>query len=327
MPDGIPSLPQEGAAKPLGVVEGFKKFLLWLGGSLAGITAVLYGCGYLVTRAHLSMLGLYGLVEYGNDHFLQEGAKFLVSVGYDVLRTFLPLAALLALLAGLGALAYLGGARALRGSRLAERVAEVRGRLAAFGWWRQTAFAALFVALIWHSDRYLDAFEQPLGVLNLLYAEPVKPAPMVTGTAKLKTWLLSGEVEKLGKEFDNLLLGLLMAGALAVAAWRVSAPWRSRVWLTAPFLAAATIYLITLPMDYGALLRPVRYPVVTFDGNVQPGTGPFFLFAHTGEGFVVWDSAARRVVWMPPDGVRRAEIGEVGMLFGSRREGDKGGAK
>jgi len=327
MPDGIQTLAEESTAKPLGVVEGFKRFLLWLGGSLAGITAVLYGSGYLVTRAHLSMLGLYGLVEYGNDHFLQEGAKFLVSVSYDVLRTFLPLAALLALLSGLGALAFLVGGRALRGTRLATKAADLRGRLAAFGWWRQTAFALLFLALLWHSDRFLDAFEQPLGVLNLLYTEPVRPAPTDRGAAKLKALLLAGQTERLNDEFADLLVGLVTAGVLAIAAWRVSAPWRSRIWLAAPFLAATTIYLITLPMDYGALLRPVRYPIVTFEGELHPGAGPLFLFSRTGEGFVVWDSAARRVVFMPADGVKRAEIRDVGMLFGSRREGVEGGAK
>ena len=273
------------------------------------------------------MLGLYGLVEYGNDHFLQEGAKFLVSVGYDVLRTFLPLAALLAILSGLGALAYVVGARALRGSRLATVGADVRGRFAAFPWWRQTGFILLFLALIWHSDRYLDAFEQPLGVLNLLYAAPGKASPSETGVAKLEAMLLAGESEKLDDTFKDLLYGLLGAGSLAIAAWRVAAPWRSRIWLVAPFLAAATIYLITLPMDYGALLRPVRYPVVTFDAEVQPGAGPLFLFAHTGEGFVVWNSAARRVVFLPAGGVKRVEIRDVGMLFGSRREDAGGGAR
>lgn len=37
-----------------------RAFVVGLGGALAGITAILYACGYLVTRAHLSLLGLYG---------------------------------------------------------------------------------------------------------------------------------------------------------------------------------------------------------------------------------------------------------------------------
>lgn len=80
------------------IAAGIKSFILWIGGSLAGITAVLYACGYLVTRAHMNMLGLYGFVEFDNDHFLQEGAKFLIVAGYDpavMTMIFLSIAGLL----------------------------------------------------------------------------------------------------------------------------------------------------------------------------------------------------------------------------------------
>ena len=70
--------------EPIGIAKGLKGFLLWVGGSLAGITAVFYACGYLVTRAHMSMLGLYGFVTFDGDHFLQEGAKFLMAIGKEL---------------------------------------------------------------------------------------------------------------------------------------------------------------------------------------------------------------------------------------------------
>ena len=52
-----------GGGAPVSLLESFKSFLLWIGGTLAGITALLYTSGYLVTRSHLAMLGLYGLIE------------------------------------------------------------------------------------------------------------------------------------------------------------------------------------------------------------------------------------------------------------------------
>src|SRR4030095_8888679 len=56
-------------AVPVTIASRIKRFVLWLGGSLAGITALLYAAGYLVTRSHLHMLGLYGFVEFDNDYF------------------------------------------------------------------------------------------------------------------------------------------------------------------------------------------------------------------------------------------------------------------
>src|SRR3546814_3031505 len=54
--------------------------MVWAGGSLAGITAVLYVCGYLITTAHIYTLGLYGLVAFSKDYFLLEGSKFVLAL-------------------------------------------------------------------------------------------------------------------------------------------------------------------------------------------------------------------------------------------------------
>ena len=312
------------STRPLGVLEGFKGFLLWVGGSLAGITALLYTCGYLVTRAHLSMLGLHGLVEHGSDYFLQEGAKFFLSAGYDVLRTLLPLAAVV----GAVALVAVAAVRALRGTRVSERFAQLRRRVGGQSWWRYAVFAVLFAALLLHADHYLDAFERPLGVTNLLYADPLGAAPAKPGTAtELEAWILSGDEASLASQFEDLLVGAIEAAVLAVLAWRVAAPWRSRNWLVAPFVVAVAMYLVTLPMAYGVLQRPVRYALVTFAGDGVPGAGPSFLLARTGDAFVVWDASAHRVVWVPAGGVKRAEIRGVADLFratkGDREEGAK----
>src|SRR3546814_5317578 len=54
--------------------------MVWAGGSLAGITAVLYVCGYLITTAHIYTLGLYGLVDFSKDYLLLEGSKFVLAL-------------------------------------------------------------------------------------------------------------------------------------------------------------------------------------------------------------------------------------------------------
>lgn len=298
---------------PLTVLEGFKAFLLWVGGALAGVTALLYTCGYLVTRAHLSMLGLFGVVEFSNDYFLQEGSKFLLSAGYDVLRTLLPLAAVF----GAIAVVVLVIARLLRNTGAGKWLASLRDRLAASRWWRYALFALLLFALLSHADRYLREYERPLAVANLLYRDPSAQPAVKAGTpAELEAWILAGDTERLKRAFEDLLAGAVIAAVLALAAWRVAAPWRFRAWLVAPFLLALVIYVVTLPMAYGALQRPVRYAVVTFSSDTPVGTGPLFLLAKSAEAFVVWDAAARRVVWVPAGSVKRAEIMGIGALFG-----------
>src|SRR3546814_19431331 len=63
-----------GTPRAIGLISGLKGFMVWTGGSLAGITAVLYVCGYLITTAHISTLGLYGLVAFSKAYFLPAGS-------------------------------------------------------------------------------------------------------------------------------------------------------------------------------------------------------------------------------------------------------------
>ena len=69
-----------GALEAIGIVSGLKGFMVWIGGSLAGMTAILYVCGYLITTAHIYTLGLYGLVDFNKDYFLLEGAKYVLAI-------------------------------------------------------------------------------------------------------------------------------------------------------------------------------------------------------------------------------------------------------
>src|SRR3546814_3205254 len=69
-----------GTPQAIGLISGLKGFMVWTGGSLAGITAVLYVCGYLITTAHIYTLGLYGLVDFSKDYFLLEGSKFVLTL-------------------------------------------------------------------------------------------------------------------------------------------------------------------------------------------------------------------------------------------------------
>src|SRR6476659_1838473 len=161
-----PELPEA-----INIAAGIKGFILWIGGSLGGITALLYACGYLVTRAHLHMLGLYGFVEFNSNHFLQEGAKFFLAVAYD-------LAAWAVLVfTGIGIVLVPAVVASLIGKRrvlpLLERFAawrELRRSTRAPRIARGLFYGALFGTLIWLTGKSLDPFYAPLCISDLLYS-------------------------------------------------------------------------------------------------------------------------------------------------------------
>src|SRR4030095_8546033 len=80
----------------------------------------------------------------------------------------------------------------------------------------------------------------------------------------LQAALVTGRSDVLGAVFDDLFSVVAQLVALACLAWLVAYQWRGRGWLMAPFLVAMALFLVLLPMDYGALQRPTIYPVVRF---------------------------------------------------------------
>lgn len=292
-------------------VDGVKSFLVWVAGAVAGITAILYACGYLVTRSHLAMLGLYGLVDFGADHFLQEGAKFAITAAYAVLRPLLSVVALLGLfmLAANGvwlslANRPLGGWLKRTQGKLASKVSPVS--------WRKLAYLIFLGALLMHASYAFEYFESPLNVVNLLYADPA--------TAKsggLGALILAGERAKLHGHFEGLLWGTVLAAALTLGAWRAVAHLVHRRLMCLPFAVTLSLYVVTLPMDYGVLERPVNYGAVSFtsDPGILPQGDNFYLLDKKSDGFVVWNKTTRRVVWVPASKIQRVEVRAVEPLF------------
>lgn len=295
------------------VFASTRSFIVGLGGALAGITAILYACGFLVSRAHLSLLGLYGLIDITNDYILQEGAKFFLVTAYTVGRDMV--------LPALGIVTPLVIAGLLLALRLRPRAErkwnELRSRhlhVDALPLARALAFAALFYSFLWHSGQYLDQFEQPLCIANLLY---VDGGTAQCGTARaqsanrIRDALFNADKLLLIDEFEELILGLAIALLIAWLTWLVTLPWRWHALCVAPSFFATALYLLLLPMDYGVLLRAINYPriALTFTDTAAAGfTGPTFLLKKTPADFVVWVAYKRKVFWVPAASVKRADV-------------------
>jgi hypothetical protein len=89
-------------------------------------------------------------------------------------------------------------------------------------------------------------------------------------------------------------------------------------------MVALCFYTISLPLDYAVLQRPVIYPRISLALSAEslPAfNGPLFLLSKTASDFVIWDSSARRLVWIPSAGVKRLEVIGVGDLFSDQQGG------
>lgn len=329
----LPNLPEA-----INIAAGIKGFILWVGGSLAGITALLYACGYLVTRAHLHMLGLYGFVEFDSDHFLQEGAKFFLEVAYDLAEVALLFFTLVGIVLVPLAAAVLLGKRWLL--PLLERFAawrELRSSTKAPRIARGLFYGGLFAALIWLTGDSLHPSYAPLCISDLLYSNVGSHADSNECAADsipyrlslpLQAALRSGDSETLDNVFGERLTQAIYLVILACVAWYTVAPWRWRGVLIAPFLVSMGLFLLLLPMDYGVLKRPTVYPVLDITakadadaasapapGAILPGA-TMFLLDKTDNEFIAWNASARKVVWMPADELSSAEIIRMHDLFG-----------
>lgn len=321
MKDARPRPVTSDIPEAIGVASGVKGFILWLGGSLAGITALLYACGYLVTRAHLHMLGLYGFVEFENEHFLQEGAKFFLSVAYDLAGTAVLFFTLIGLVLVPVAAFSLLGRRRLK--PLLQRVTDWRGRNSQVSRnLRGLSYVVLLATLIWLTGISLNPFYAPLCVADLLYSsggsnECGANAELRQLSSVLKSALLAGDSERLALHFGERLSQVLYFVLMTCMAWPTVARWRSRSWLIAPFLVSMGLFLLLLPMDYGVLQRPTVYPVIRLHAAATTGNGTdtMYLLDKTDSEFIVWDSIARKVVWLPAGGLEKAEIVRIGNLF------------
>src|SRR5262245_22930436 len=76
------ALVAEPAARETGPVRstlpaGVVAFVGWLASSLGAIGAIFYASGFLISAAHLRLLGLGQIVTYSHEHYVQQGGEFI----------------------------------------------------------------------------------------------------------------------------------------------------------------------------------------------------------------------------------------------------------
>jgi len=310
-------------------IRQVQRFFVGLGASVAGISAMLYACGYLVSRGHLHALGLYGLVEESADAFLQEGGKFAFVTGYVVLRTTLAFIPILGLGAVLALVLWSIGRRP-RIKLVGIRLGQILGRWLPAPWPRRILYALALGVLVWHLDQSLDAAQAPALVSNLLFTAPsgVNQSAIADNVpitpATIKAALLVGDTQFPGSIYSGLLFSTTFAVALAAVAWWVVEAWRLKLLALLPFLLGGATFVLMLPFDYGVLERAMQFPRVVLHllpdkSGASDAEG--FLVQKNSDGVLVWDPVLHRLSSVPQDQVQRMDILGNERLFGARLAG------
>lgn len=320
--------------------KGIALFIGWLTSSFVGIGVILYACGYLVTRAQLRLLGLFGLFEDNPDYYLQEGANFFViliqTATYQIILGLAHFGISLLFFFALGLpLAMVLFKKREQIVRLGEKWrASFVGLAAGHPWLSQNAiFVMLLFVLIIHLTSYMNEFLSTLNVSYLLYKSAADCNQYSGKAAQICYGILTPEAgsrEYLDGHFHRLLWATLQAGLVLTLAWYLTSATRLRFWLTSPFIALFIMYVLYLPLAYGVLVRPIRYPVVNLTSEnkvLAEVNGPLFLLKKTEHEFVLWDFQGKRALWIPNEEIKAAEVSRIQPLFGSDlREPLSGGA-
>jgi len=284
------------------------KLIGWLSGSVAGIAAILYACGYLASQTFLHLLGIGGLVSYDYEIYLQRGANFLVDALGLTLSVLLPLAAALIFLGILGYLLCLGLKRLFGGARLSISfqlgLVNFHKVHPLLGW--STIYGLLLLLFFLLLFKNMELFEAPLNISGLLY-DADRMAFMTRGPSDLEgtivRWIIHEQSDALKGHFTTLIILELSAGVLLLLAWRVTGHLPFRNLLISPFVIIFALYISLLPMVYGPLMVNMEFAPVSIQMTAGPPSGDagnnYYLVASGENGLTLWAPTQQQLIWLP----------------------------
>ena len=306
----------------MNLIKDAAKLVGWLTGTLAGIVAILYACGYLIIQTQLHLLGIDALLPSGREYYLQEGANFFIVTGQKLGLLLLGLLAVILVVCI--PLTVLGksqkGAKCF--ARMKHRCLGIHDK---HRWLLQAAAVLLLVILLFFPLVYdLDMFRAPLELSGVLHAsqDGLVSASLSADANTIGKWVTTGDTGSLDNFYYRLLMHCLFAGFLLVAAQRVTATWPLKSLIGFPFLLVFAIYLFLLPLGYGVLEKRIEFPPVTFISTVEKVSsisGELLLLNKTDQEFILWDQAQKKALWLPRDEVVKVEIGRSQPVFKKER--------
>lgn len=296
----------------------------WLAGSLAAISAVLGGCGFVVIRGHSHLLGLGDFLQYSNDQYVIEGSQFVLYTTIVANETVLRIGALVLLAVGIPVLilaksSWWATARTRWKDRLGPFM-DKHGRL--FPLATGIVFFSLF---FFRLVPYLEDFKAPMGISDLLLdattAEKTSDACEAerrTSSDCIAGSIVRGERTALEGYYFILLLHYMEAAILLIVVWRLSTNWPHKTMVRLPFAAMLLAFTMLMPMCYGVLVKRAELSPLSLEIHNDPSamlSGDLFILQKSNEAFLAWSHSQRKIVWYPAGSVASAVIGSRRPLF------------
>jgi hypothetical protein len=300
--------------------KGAAAFIVWLSGALAAISGFLYAFGYVATLSNLYSLGLSPLVlSFDPLFYLQRGSGFTLYVLRLLFHILLiPMIAFVVV-----TLIVLAVTHFWRERKLTEKSLHKAG--AVFGkaeTWKALIYVLVLVILFWEMLTSYDDLTRILTVSDLLY-ETVgqKNDAAETRTIRLRQALTADRqapavADLIHTSFLDSVLFLLELTVLFCVAWRLTAGRRFRPLLVAPFALALAMFFVSLPMIYGILILPNKYPLVRIaaeDATIETAAD-YYLLNKTARELVIWDGPNKRLLWLPIGSVTKVEVDRIESL-------------
>lgn len=298
--------------------KGAAAFIAWLSGSLAAIGGFLYAFGYMATLSNLHALGLSPLMlSFDPLFYLQRGSSYslyVLRLLFDVL--LIPMIAFVVV-----ALIVLAATHFWRERKLTEKFLHKYG--AVFGkveTWKALLYVLVLLILFWEMSTSYDELTRILTISDLLYKTEGQESDAASTRAirqALTADRQNADVAALiHTSFLDSVLFLLEVTVLFYAAWRLTPGRRFRPLLVAPFALALAMFFVSLPMIYGILILPNKYPIVRIAAKDTTfnTTADYYLLNKTAREIVIWDGPNERLLWLPIGSVTKVEVDRIESL-------------
>lgn len=297
------------------------KFVGWLSGSLAAITGIFYGLGYLVTLSNLHSLGLdFYLFGFDPSLYLTRGANFVLYFARTMAQILFFMIILISPFLALGFLLYRYWLKDRFVDNPGKAVDYIRQHPIV---WKGPIFVALAGILffdLW--ERYVN-FSAILGISQILF-DPQVPSSIAENEAiQSAIWNKGPESDQSTRSiFVRSQLFLIEATLLLYLTWRLTSAWRFRLLLVAPFALVFAMFVITFPMIFGILIISNEFSTIRVTTNSPSEVSrsdELYLLSKSDREFILWNDDRREVLWLPLGSVTRAEIGGRKALRARRR--------
>lgn len=323
---------------PIIILKKVTQFIGWLTGSVAGITAILYACGYLIILYHIQVLGLYNIIPYDNMAYIHQGAKFFISsvtILADDLLIIILITVVVTIIYGVLILTQRGSGWIVKTKTQIN--CAMNFLLCHHSPRKNGMFMIVFSVLLFALLMFKIAFVAHMDISGMLIEtcqvrKCIKTGPktdsFIDECLKLRSpekniqirglvetrnhvvnCILNNDVDALTDKYRHLLELCLLSGFIAIVVNKVITANKFNRAFVMPFMIIFLFYALLLPVNFGILMRQIDYPsiakLVSTKGDIS---GIFHLLGKSDQELMFWDASSCAVLRLPQKEVQEMYI-------------------